>query len=63
MQKYFSSYQCYHCDKKRHISRNCLTNKEEYKRKNNKIHHSNLSEEEEEPPRNLEKVEVEEYVL
>ena len=64
-QKDFSSYECYHCDKIRHIARNCPTKKEEFKRKNNKRHHANLAEEEdeEEPPRKLAKVKVEEYVL
>ena len=46
--KYFSSYQCYHCDKIGHIARNCPKKKEEYKRKNKKRHHANLTEEKEE---------------
>ena len=41
-QKDFSTYQCYHCDKIGHIARNCSTNKEEYKRKNNNRHHAKL---------------------
>ena len=50
---YFSSYQCYNCDKIGHIAKNCPTKKEEYKSKNNKRHHANLVEEEEHPPRKL----------
>ena len=44
--KYFSSYQCYHCDKIGNTAINCPTKKEEFKRKNNKRHHANLAEEE-----------------
>jgi hypothetical protein len=34
--KYFSSYQCYHCDKMRHIAKNCPARREEYKKRNKK---------------------------
>jgi hypothetical protein len=39
-EKYLSSYQCYHCDEMVHIYKNCPTRREEYKKTNNKRHHS-----------------------
>jgi transposase InsO family protein len=60
--KYFSSYQCYHCDKMGHIAKNCPAKREEYKRRNNKRHHAHAAEDDE-PPKKLAKEEIEEYVL
>ena len=53
--KDYSSFQCFHCHKIGHISRNCPLKKQEYK-KNNKRYHAHLAEgedeeEEEEGPR------------
>jgi hypothetical protein len=41
--KYFSSYQCYHCDKMGHIAKNGRTKREEYKMRNKKRHHANAT--------------------
>jgi hypothetical protein len=43
-EKYFSSYQCYHCDKMGYIAKNCPARREEYK-KRNKRHHAHAVEE------------------
>jgi hypothetical protein len=61
-EKYLSSYQCYHCDKMGHISKNCLARREEYKNKNNKRHHAHVVEDDE-PPTKLTKEEIKDYVL
>jgi hypothetical protein len=61
-QKYFSSYQCYHCDKMGHISKNCPSRREEYKKRNKKIQHAHAAKDDE-PPNKLAKEEIEEYVL
>jgi hypothetical protein len=60
--KYFSSYQCYHCDKMGHIAKNCPARREEYKKRNNKRHHAHATEDNE-PPKKLTKEEIEDYVL
>jgi hypothetical protein len=60
--KYFSSYQCYHCDKMGHIAKNFPSRREEYKKRNNKRHHAHATEDDE-PPNKLAKEEIEEYVL
>jgi hypothetical protein len=52
--KYFSSYQCYHCDKMGHITKKCHARREEYKRRNNKIDHAH-GVEGDEPPKKLTK--------
>jgi hypothetical protein len=56
-----SSYQCYHFDKMGHIAKNCLSIREEYK-KRNKSHHAHIVEYEE-PPKNKSKEDIEDYVL
>jgi hypothetical protein len=60
--KYFSSYQCYHCDKMGHIAKNCPARREEFKKRNNKRHHAHATEDIE-PPKKLTKEEIEDYVL
>jgi hypothetical protein len=60
-EKYFSSYQCYHCDNMGHIAKNCATRREEYK-KRNKRHHAHTVEDEE-PPTKIIKENIEDYVL
>jgi hypothetical protein len=60
--KYFSSYQCYHCDKMGHIAKNCPAGREEYKRRNNKRHHAHATVDDM-PPKKLTKEEIEDYVL
>jgi hypothetical protein len=45
-----------------HIAKNCPTRREEYKKRNNKIHHAHAAEDDE-PPNKLDKEEIEEYVL
>jgi hypothetical protein len=60
-EKKLSSYQCYHCDKMRHIAKNCPARREEYK-KRNKTHHAHTVEDEE-PPTNMIKEKIEDYVL
>jgi hypothetical protein len=50
--KYFSSYQCYHCDKMGHITKNCPTRREEYNKRNEKRHHAHATEDDE-APKNL----------
>jgi hypothetical protein len=57
----FSSYQCYHCDKMRHVVKHCLSRREEYKKKN-KRHHAHAVEDEE-PPTKMIKERIEDYVL
>jgi hypothetical protein len=42
--------------------KNCPTIREEYKRRNNKIHHAHVVEDDE-PPKKLTKEEIEDYVL
>ena len=67
----YSDFQCFHCNKIWHITRNCPIKKQEYKKriKNNKIYHAHLAEdeddeEEEGPPRKQAREEdAEEYVL
>ena len=68
----YSNFQCFHCDKIRHIARNCPMKKQEYKKMiNNKRYHAHLAEdeneeeeEEEGPPRKQTREEdAEEYVL
>jgi hypothetical protein len=49
-----SSYQCYHCDKMGHIAKNCFAIREEFKKRNTKIHHSHAAEDDE-PPKKLTK--------
>ena len=61
-EKDFSSYQCYHCDKMRHIVKNCPTRREEYKKRNKKRHHAHVVEDDE-PPTKMTKEEIENYVL
>ena len=70
--KDYSGFQCFHCDKIGHISRNCPMKRKEYKKRinNNKIHHAHLAEDEDEeeeeegPPRKKAREEdAEEYVL
>jgi hypothetical protein len=46
--KYFSSYQCYHCDKMGHIAKHYPSRREEYKKKN-KRYHAHVVEDEEPP--------------
>jgi hypothetical protein len=60
--KYFSFYQCYHCDKMGHIAKNCPTRREEYKRRNNKRHHAHATKDDESPKKST-KEEIEDYVL
>jgi hypothetical protein len=60
--KDFSSYQCYHCDKMRHIAKNCPARREEYKKINNKRHHAHAVEYGE-PPMKMIKEKTEDYVL
>jgi hypothetical protein len=60
--KYFSSYQCYHCDKMGHIAKNFPAIREEYKKRNNKRHHAHATEDYE-PPKKLNKEGIEYYVL
>jgi hypothetical protein len=60
--KDFSSYQSYHCDKMKHIAKNCPARREEYKKRNNKRHHAHATEDDK-PPRKLTKEEIEDYVL
>jgi hypothetical protein len=48
-QKYFSSYQCYHCDKMGHVAKNCPARSEEYKKRNNKRYHAHATEDDEPP--------------
>jgi hypothetical protein len=45
-----------------HIAKNCPTIREEYKKRNNKIHHAHVVEDYE-PPNKLAKEDIEEYVL
>jgi hypothetical protein len=45
-----------------HIAKNCPARREEYKRRNKKIHHAHAVEDDE-PPKKLSKEEIEEYVL
>jgi hypothetical protein len=45
-----------------HISKNYPARREEYKKRNNKIHHSH-ADEDDEPPKNLTKEEIQDYVL
>ena len=68
----YSGFQCFNCDKIRHIARNCPMKRQEYKKRinNNKIYHAHLvededeEEEEEGPPRKQAREEdAEEYVL
>jgi hypothetical protein len=46
----------------RHITKNCLARKEEYKKRNNRRHHAHATEDDE-PPKKLTKEEIEDYVL
>jgi hypothetical protein len=55
--KYLSSYQCYLCDKMRHIAKNFPSIREEYKKRNNKRHHSHVVEDDE-PPKKLTKEDI-----
>jgi hypothetical protein len=57
----FSSYQCYHCDKIRHIVRHFPARREEYKRKN-KRHHAHVVEDEK-PPAKMIRERIEDYFL
>jgi hypothetical protein len=50
-----------HCDKMRHIAKNCPTRREEYK-KRNKRHHAHTVEDED-PPTKMIKEQIEDYVL
>jgi hypothetical protein len=61
-EKDFSSYQCDHCDKIRNIAKNFLARREEYKKRNKKIHHAH-SIEDDDPPMKLTKEDIEYYVL
>jgi hypothetical protein len=61
-EKYFSSYQCYHCDKMGHIAKNFPTIREEYNKRNNERHHAHAVKDDE-PPTKLSKEEIEYYVL
>jgi hypothetical protein len=61
-EKYFSSYQCYHCHKMGQIAKNCPSRREHYKKRNNKRHHAHAFEDDE-PPKKVTKEEIEDYVL
>jgi hypothetical protein len=45
-----------------HIAKNCPSRREEYKKRNKKIHHSHAVEDDA-PPNKLTKEEIEDYVL
>jgi hypothetical protein len=45
-----------------HIAKNCPSRREEYKKRNNKIHHAHVIEDDE-PPKNMIKEKIEDYVL
>jgi hypothetical protein len=47
-EKYFSSYQCYHCDKIEHIAKNFPSRREEHKNRNIRNHAHTFKDEE--PP-------------
>jgi hypothetical protein len=61
-EKDLSSYQCYHCDKMGHIAKNYPSRREEYKKRNDKIHHAHAVEDDE-PPTKMIKEKIEDYVL
>jgi hypothetical protein len=61
-EKGFFSYQCYHCEKMRHIVNNFLARREEYMKRNNKRHHTHEVEDDE-PPMKMIKEKKEDYVL
>jgi hypothetical protein len=57
----YSSVQCYHCDKMGHIAKFCPSRREEYKRKQKRLH-SHVAEDEE-PPTKMMREEIKDHVL
>jgi transposase InsO family protein len=57
----YSSVQCYHCDKMGHIAKFCPARREEYKRKQKRLHAHIV--EDEEPPAKMIREDIKDYVL
>jgi hypothetical protein len=57
----YSSVQCYHCDKMGHIAKFCPARREEYKRKQTRLHAHVV--EYEEPPTKIIREEIKDHVL
>jgi transposase InsO family protein len=57
----YSSVQCYHCDKMGHIAKFCPARREEYKRKQKRLH-AHVAEDEE-PPAKMMREEIKDHVL